>query len=257
MGSNQMPSIPQASSPFCWAECLGGCSADHSREHILTKSTLSEPQVLIEGFPFQAGKPIVLHKNNFSTNILCRYHNNNLSSVDQAGTWTFEALTNAASGSPRKKNVIRGHMFERWLLKTLINIELLANFNTKIPPELVRRVFGKEAFPPNSGMYFIGQDRNGVAAEQRITFLRLHDPTQGNGMVASIFTVGDFKLFLTLGPISHPQNPFRVRNKDGTSEEYKLFYHPPGFKFDAGNLVNIDWKKGVNTAVKSKRKKQY
>ncbi len=211
---------------------------------------------MIEGFPFQAGQPVVLHKNDFSANILCRYHNNNLSSVDQAGTWTFDALTNAASDNPRKKSVVRGHMFERWLLKTLINIELLANFNTRIPPELVRRAFGKESFPPQSGLYFIGQQRNAVTGEQRITFMRLHDPTQSGGMIAGIFTVGGFKLLLALGPILQSHNPLKLQNKDGTTEEYRLFYHPPGFKFDAGHLVTIDWRKRVNTVATSKRKKR-
>ena len=257
MDSSDTKVIPQSPRPFCWAACLGGCSSDYSREHVITKSTLPAPRVLIEGFPFQAGQPVVLHKNEFSTNILCRYHNNNLSSVDQAGTSTFEALTNSASDDPRKKNVVRGLMFERWLLKTLINIELLANFNTRIPSEFVRRVFGNESFPLQSGLYFIGQQRNALTAEERITFTRLHDPTQNGSIVAGMFTVGGFKLLLALGPILQSQNPLKLQNKDGTTEQYQLFYRPPGFKFDAGHVLSIDWRKQVNTSASSRRKKQH
>ena len=257
MGNSETEVIPQSPTPFCWAACLGGCSSEHSREHILTKSTLPAPRLLIEGFPFQAGHPVVLHKDEFSTNILCRYHNNSLSSVDQAGTWAFEALTNSASDNPKKKNIVRGPMFERWLLKTLINIELLANFNTRIPSDLVRRAFGKESFPPQSGLYFIGQQRNAVAAEERITFTRLHDPTQNGSMIAGMFTVGGFKLLLALGPLLQSHKPLKLQSKDGMTEQHQLFYHPPGFKFAAGHVLSIDWRRRVNASASSKRKKRH
>jgi hypothetical protein len=143
--------IPQPGSPFCWASCLGDCSPDFSREHIITKSTIPGPQIFVEGFPFQRGAVITLHKNQFSSNILCRYHNNKLSSVDQAGTNAFDAFRDAASDTPRRKNKIRGDVFERWLLKTFINIELLANFDTRIPPELIEIAFGRKPFVQSSG----------------------------------------------------------------------------------------------------------
>src|SRR5207248_7137849 len=66
---------------------------------------------------FQRGEVLTLHRNQFSANILCRYHNNNLSGVDQAGTNAFNAFRDAASDNPRRKNTIRGDVFERWLLK--------------------------------------------------------------------------------------------------------------------------------------------
>jgi hypothetical protein len=110
--------IPQPEVPFCWAACLGDCSADYSSEHIVTESTMTGPQISIEGFPFQRGQIITIHKSDFSSNILCRYHNNKLSAVDQAGAAAFEAFKNAAAGGRfPKKYGIRGERFERWLLK--------------------------------------------------------------------------------------------------------------------------------------------
>src|SRR5437764_6825917 len=66
----------------------------------------------------------------------------------------------------RKKNKIRGELFERWLLKTFINIELLANFNTHIPPELVEIAFGRRPFFPKSGLFYVVNEKNAVVPER-------------------------------------------------------------------------------------------
>jgi hypothetical protein len=104
MGGNV---LPRPLTPFCWAVCLGDRSADFSREHIISRSTIPGLLRSVQGFPFQRGEVITLHKNDLSTNILCRYHNNNLSSADQSGTSAFNAFRDAASHTPRRKNNIR------------------------------------------------------------------------------------------------------------------------------------------------------
>jgi hypothetical protein len=247
--------IPQANTPFCWAFCLGDCSTDHSREHILTKSMFPGPQVSVEGFPFQRGQTVTLHKNQFSSNILCRYHNNSLSSVDQAGTAAFEAFKNAASDNPRKKNRIRGELFERWLLKTFINFELLANFGTHIPPELVEIAFGRRPFLPKSGLFFVVSEKSGVVLEDRISFIRLHDPSKNDAVPGGEFIFGGFPLVLALGPIPTDGKPIKFQDKDGTIEESRLMYHPARFNFHKGNVLIIDWRKRANTKMGSRRGK--
>jgi hypothetical protein len=255
MSSSEEEIIPQANMPFCWASCLGDCSADHSREHILTKSTIPGPQISVEGFPFQRGQTITLHKNQFSSNILCRYPNNNLSSVDQAGTAAFEAFKNAVSDNPRKKNKIRGELFERWLLKTFINIELLANFSTHIPLELVEIAFGRRPFFPNSGLFCVVNEKSRVVPEDRISFIRLHDPSKNDAVPGGMFIFGGFHLLLALGPFPTDNKPIQIQNKDGTIEESRLMHHPARFNFHTENVVIIDWRKRVNTKMGSRRGK--
>jgi hypothetical protein len=247
--------IPQAEVSFCWAACLGDCSADHSREHILTKATLPGPEISIEGFPFQFGQTLTLHKNQFSSNILCRYHNNNLSSIDQVGTAAFDAFRDAMSDNPRKKNKIRGECFERWLLKTFINFELLAKFDTHIPSELVEIAFGRRPFRPGAGLFYVLNRKKLIVPEDRITFIRLHDPSKNDAVPGAMFILGGFHFLLALGPFQ-TETPMKFQNRDGTIEESRLMHHPARLNFSGGNVIIIDWWKRVNTKIGSKRAKK-
>jgi hypothetical protein len=247
--------IPQAPAPFCWAACLGDCSEDFSQEHVLSRSTFAGPEISVQGFPFQAGEVLTLHKNQFSTNTLCRYHNNNLSSVDQAGTNAFNVFLNAASDTPRPKNTIRGDTFERWLLKTAINIELLANFKTPIPSELVEIAFGHRPFPASSGLFFMGNTQDTVIPEDRITVMRLHDPIN-NGVPAVQFTVGGFRLLLAYGPFMAHGRPIHLKHRNGTTDTTRVIHHPERFDFRSGNLLRIDWRKQLNRTLLANDKKQ-
>jgi hypothetical protein len=255
MGGSQEAVIPQAPVPFCWASCLGDCSSDFSREHIISKATIPGPQISVEGFPFQRGEVITLHKQRFSANILCRYHNNLLSSVDQAGTSGFDAFRDAASDEPRRKNTIRGPMFERWLLKTFINIELLSHFGTRIPAELVEIAFGRRPFPPGSGLFFVTNGQDAVIPEDRITMVRLHDPEKNDAVPGAQFTIGGFHLLLALGPFPTDNRPIKFENKDGSIEHVRLMHHPARFNFTSGNTLTIDWRQHINTKLKKRRHK--
>jgi len=235
--------IPQPTRPICWAACLGNCSSDASREHILSRSTIPGPEIFIHGFPFLCGQSIVLHKNHFTSNILCRYHNNKLSSVDQAGTAAFEALKDAASNNPRQKNKIRGTLFERWLLKTVINIEVVSDFNIKVPTDLVEIAFGKRTFVNRSGLFYFDARGQTVFPEERITYTRLLDPARRNAIRAGRFTFYGFHLLLALGDTKGIKT-IQLEAKDGTTTACNLMHHPTQFKFHhKSNVIVIDWQK--------------
>lgn len=165
--------IPQAVQSICWAECLGGCSKEPSQEHILSQSTLRGPHIGIRGFPFLAGRQITLLKRDFTSNILCRYHNNKLSRIDAAGTRAFEAL-----GSPGPGDKVNGRLFERWLLKTLINMEVVSDSNFRPPQELVEMAFGKRDFPKRGGLHYLGKSEppDGLP-EESLTYTQALDST--------------------------------------------------------------------------------
>jgi hypothetical protein len=164
--------IPQAPQPICWAECLGGCSKEPSREHILSQSTLQGPQISVRGLPFLAGKQITLHKKDFRSNILCLDHNNKLCRVDEAGTRAFEALRSAGPGDK-----IKGRLFERWLLKLLINMEVVSDFRLRPPGELAEVAFGKRAFPKRGGLYYLGNGEPDDLPDERVTYIQALDST--------------------------------------------------------------------------------
>jgi|SRR5579872_1434305 len=142
--------IPQPPSPICWASNLGRCSKEDSREHIVTESTLRGPQINIRGLPFLQGRTVTLHKSQFKANILCRTHSNALSEVDKAGTVSFDWLRDAARPGT-SQFTINGTLLERWFLKTLINIEVVADFNIQPPLDIVEIAYGRKTFEPNAG----------------------------------------------------------------------------------------------------------
>jgi len=117
----------------CWAECLGGCSDKMSREHLVSESLFPEGKVRVEGFPWCREAPKEIGIAGLTAKILCERHNNALSPIDTAGAAAFKAFEKTARLAatrermkPHHWNVVRdeinGPLFERWLLKTLINI---------------------------------------------------------------------------------------------------------------------------------------
>lgn len=130
----------------------------------------------------------------------------------------------------------------------MINIELLSNFKTHIPPDLVEMAFGKRPFVPNSGVFYIVNEKHPVIPEDRISLIRLHDPERSDAVPAGQFIFCGFHLLLALGPFRSDQ-PIKFENKDGTIEESRLMHHPARFNFPKGNVVTIDWRKRVNTKM--------
>lgn len=233
-------SIPQSPSPICWAACLGRCSEEHSREHIVTESTLRGPQLNIRGFPFLHGSTITLHKRQFKSNILCKTHNNALSRVDEAGTVAFDALGDPASPSPRRRNKINGTLVERWLLKTLVNMEVVADFNVRPPLDIVEIAFGKRTFPPNAGLFFLGQSFDPELGDQRVSYTRLVEDGTDNKIVGGRFNFRSFELLLTLAVNPFPE--LQIVGNEGEVTTVKPRHHPRRFVFANSYFVAMSWK---------------
>jgi hypothetical protein len=233
-------SIPQSPVSICWAACLGHCSLQHSREHIVTESTLQGPQLNIRGFPFLNGNTITLHKSEFKSNILCQTHNNTLSQVDEAGTVAFNALRDSAGSNPRRKNKINGTLLERWLLKTCINMEVLADFNLRPPPDIVEVAFGKRLFAPNSGLFFLGYSFDPELGDERVSYTRLVEESAGNKIVGGRFKFRSFDLLLTLA--ANPFAELQIVANGGEVTNVKPLHHPRRFVFGNSNFVAVSWK---------------
>ena len=135
----------------CWAATIGGCSKV-SKEHLISQSTFHEDvdykPNLIKGYglPWDENKLIEIPFKSMSAKILCKNHNNALSSLDsEAGeiAKTFLELKNIFSKKSAKINeknlkfYYSGDLLERWFLKTFINFQQLYNKNLLPPKELV------------------------------------------------------------------------------------------------------------------------
>jgi hypothetical protein len=155
----------------CWAASLGGCSDKMSGEHIVSAGIFPGDKVSVQGLPWCLDAPKEIGLASFVKNILCTEHNNRLSPVDEAGIQTFKTINefirlgHVRSSVPVRRWTVKkfdvdGINFERWCLKTLIN--LTVDGPARIGPhsqpnvpyhELVGICFGLTEFRHPAGMY--------------------------------------------------------------------------------------------------------
>jgi hypothetical protein len=176
----------------CWASCLGGCSNKITREHLVSAALFLDNQIRVEGLPWCKGEPVQIGLSNLTSKILCKKHNSDLSGIDTAGGNAFDAfrqmrgLCNVREKWPdRRWSLFRykvdGVGFERWCLKTLIN--LCCNRERPIGRDstiagrpsdrLVRIAYGLEPFPEKAGLYFAARVGMNIKSEDRVSFASL------------------------------------------------------------------------------------
>jgi hypothetical protein len=141
----------------CWASRLGGCSADITTEHLITKALLGK-RVRIESSSF--GTPGVdLSVRKLTANILCRDHNNELGRTADAEALRLLRHLSASHrpmelpGShilrPPKDRRVVGVNWGRWLCKTHCNL-MIAHGMT---PDLAYVSYAL-LHPPSKPLYF-------------------------------------------------------------------------------------------------------
>jgi hypothetical protein len=119
----------------CWAAVLGGCSSKVSGEHPISKSQYGGAETItVQGFPW-CPQPKVIGLASAVANILCKTHNEALSPVDEAAKALLTVLSLIRDRSedkmppaqfPMRRFTLSGDLFERWLLKTTINLAMMS-----------------------------------------------------------------------------------------------------------------------------------
>ncbi len=71
-------------------------------------------------------------------------------------------------------------MLERWLLKHIINLEVIENFSLRPTREMVNIVFGYGDFDPRAGIYLAHSVGESVARQKgELDYFRQVDPLDG------------------------------------------------------------------------------
>jgi hypothetical protein len=128
----------------------------------------------VQGFPWCRKSAKEIGISGLTAKILCKHHNNALSSIDDAGQEFFATLREMRrlanvraklKPGPWKvvKYLVDGPPVERWFLKTLINIccdrEYPIGSSSTVPgqpsDELVRIAFGRQSFTDLAGLHFV------------------------------------------------------------------------------------------------------
>lgn len=205
----------------CWAESLGGCVEAQSREHVVSQSIFTEDVVTVHGLPWCKDKPKVIGLAGATAKTLCRVHNSGLSELDAAAGEFYTTMRAALrlSGERRKlmpwitpvvqRFRVDAARLERWLLKTLINIndQQPARFQMDsevlVPHQLVEICFGRAAFPGHAGLYFASHLGMEIDMADNLKFSPL---TEDDHLIGGLFTLHGLRLLLWLDARRPPPN---------------------------------------------------
>jgi hypothetical protein len=212
-----MTTMKQIDYTRCWANCLGDCDGGISREHIVSEC-LFDSAVKVKGLPWCKDKEKEVGIGSLTSKILCRHHNQSLSTVDGAAKQTLATLREASDLWLRRKDVVtkswsfKPHyttdmlLLERWCLKTLINVNL--NRKPSLPfdaqgslmptKDLVRIAFGLERFTPPMGLYRIAV--NGEATSIGDKHIHLVTKSRNDILAGAEFKLWGLPFFLSLVP---------------------------------------------------------
>jgi hypothetical protein len=199
----------------CWAACLGNCSDKISREHLVSENLFLDDEMTVQGFPWCKEKPVKIGLASLTAKILCRQHNSDLSEVDTAGGNAFAAfresrrLANIREKQPKYRwRVVRteidGCGFERWCLKTLINLSYdrdrpIGRDSSQVGKpsnRLVQIAYGQEQFLEKAGLYFVARVGMNIQSEDRINFAPLISK-RGN-IEGGLFSIRGLRMLLYL-----------------------------------------------------------
>lgn len=150
----------------CWASEVSPCRGSMSREHTVSGNLFSGKTVVVSGFPWCEGKTKRIGVAAHTRWSYCRGHNSELSPLDAEGGRTFRAIGQDPRLPPRHVTV-SGWLFERWVLKTVLNVLQDGEAawpdgsprDERPPLPLLRRVFGTDPITSPMGLY--AEDRAG------------------------------------------------------------------------------------------------
>lgn len=220
----------------CYAAALGKCGGKLSLEHYISKNILNQMgELKATGLPWmkdiESGTSVTAK--HFAAKVLCQYHNNFLSPLDNHAGQAFTNFSQLNVDSV-PNIIVYGPSLERFMLKTLTGMIAAKQEprRTEVPEKWVRILFGFEDFANGQGLYMtpvVGQKmRWGKTFGMTTLFL--------NGDLQAIRTnLGGLEFTLTM---ASKDESFR---KDHPSYD-NILYRPQGFNLtDRPNRIVIKW----------------
>ncbi len=197
----------------CWANNYSTCCGKLSREHYISKSIFEQQFIYVSGLSWCKGKEKKVSIANLTRKALCEHHNNTLSIIDQAGINAIRIFEHLMPGKYRtvttvpESHVVDGLNFERWLLKTAINLTYQGDMHLgfgmtdSVPgepaPYLLQVVFGDLPFTHKMGLYTLCYETLEKFRVGSISFTPIHKDNQIGGF---LFHIRGFDFFLSLYP---------------------------------------------------------
>ncbi|MCH1930485.1 hypothetical protein L9G16_09855 [Shewanella sp. A25] len=155
----------------CWASTHSQCSDKMSREHLVSNGIFEQQKIYVSGLHWCKGEIKEISVASATAKILCSRHNNALSVLDKEGinvVRIFERLFPDNMKSCRSvptHEIIDGYQFERWLLKTAVNLSYKSEYHIGIGmmdsvagspnPYILAVIFGELKLSDGMGLYLI------------------------------------------------------------------------------------------------------
>ncbi len=197
----------------CWANKYSPCNGKLSREHYISQSIFEQQLIYVSGLSWCKGEEKKISITNLTKKVLCEHHNNSLSDVDNAGLnaiRVFEQLIpekHRSVNTPPESQKIDGLNFERWLLKTAINLTYQGDMHIGVgmtdsvpglpASYLLQVVFGDLPFTHKMGLYTLCYESFEKFKVGSISFTPIHTDNCIGGF---IFHIRGFDFFLSLNP---------------------------------------------------------
>ncbi len=239
----------------CWAEKLGGCADKKSREHIISAGIFPEGTIYVKGFPWCRDELKEIGVSSFTKKVLCEWHNNTLTHVDQAGIGAMNVLRQEVQIStarekmkPRRWTVekfqIDGRGLERWFLKTLINVATDGIYKIgrdsaeigKPSERLVKIAFGKETFKAKAGLYSLGHVGQSLKLREGVLLNPLIDTAKD--IVGVLFHFHGYRFLLYLEEEGLQPNIPIPSMFGEQAHSTQTLYQPEALKFNLGKYLS-------------------
>ncbi len=197
----------------CWANKYSPCNGKLSREHYISKSIFEQQFIYVKGLSWCKNEEKKISIASLTKKVLCEHHNSLLSEIDLAGInaiRVFEQLLPEDIRSTKtlpESQVIDGLNFERWLLKTAINLTYGGELHLGVgmtdsepgkPSQyLLQVVFGDLPFTHKLGLYTLCYNSLEKFMVGSISFTPIQ---QDNRIAGFLFHLRGFDFFLSLYP---------------------------------------------------------
>ncbi len=198
----------------CWAKVLGDCCDTQSREHYVTKGLFEGTSLRLKGLPFCKVDEITIGLGSAASKTLCKTHNERLSPLDDEAIRAFDCLREIfllqqkqKAMAPRAWKVrtwkLNGRRFERWFLKTLVNLVQVQtesmnwpNGTNRLPTtDVVEACFGLRPIVSPRGLHAAAAVGHTVDSHDYVSFAPIRDASS-QALAGGAFEFRGFRFVL-------------------------------------------------------------